>query len=92
MKRPCVKKGPYYANRIGVGNYGSFAGLVTDENSRVLNKAGEPIGGLFVAGSTATSIFGGAYPGYGAMLGPGMTFGYQIGRDLASDKWSDEKS
>jgi len=87
-----VGNGPYYATRISIGDLGTFAGLATDENSRVLDEDGLPITGLFAAGSAAASVFGGAYPGYGAMLGPGMTFGYTIGRDLAASRWPREES
>jgi len=87
-----VERGPFYATRISIGDLGTFAGLATDESSRVLDEDGLPIEGLFAAGSAAASVFGGAYPGYGAMLGPGMTFGYKIGRDLAAGRWPKEEA
>ena len=43
----------------------------------------KPIPGLFAVGNDAASIFGGSYPGAGATLGPGMTFGYICGKHLA---------
>jgi succinate dehydrogenase/fumarate reductase flavoprotein subunit len=80
-----LEKGPFYATEITVSDLGTFAGLATDPKGRVLDHDGQAIPGLYAAGSAAASVFGGAYPGYGAMLGPGMTFGYLIGRDVASE-------
>jgi succinate dehydrogenase/fumarate reductase flavoprotein subunit len=50
----------------------------------VLDVWGEPIRGLFACGNVAASAFGAGYPGAGATLGAGMTFGYLAGRALAS--------
>lgn len=67
---------PYYAMPIYGGDIGTSGGLVTDENARVLDQAGQPIGGLYAIGNTAASVMGGSYPGAGATIGPAMTFGY----------------
>jgi 3-oxosteroid 1-dehydrogenase len=42
------------------------------------------IPGLYAAGNAAACVFGPAYPGGGATLGPAMTFGYLAGRHAAS--------
>lgn len=76
--------GPYYAVRIGVGDLGTYAGLSVDADGRVLDAAGATIRGLHAVGTAAVSVFGGAYPGYGANIGPGMVLGYLVGRDIAS--------
>ena len=79
---PCVAplaNGPYYAVEVGVGDLGTFAGLKTDSRARVLDLDGEPVPGLHAAGNDMASLFGGAYPGAGAMIGPAMTFGYIAG-------------
>ncbi|MDM0117828.1 FAD-dependent oxidoreductase [Variovorax sp. J22R133] len=84
---PCVGPvgaGPYYAVRIMPGDIGTFGGLQTDDSARVLDARGQPIAGLYAVGNDMASIFGGSYPGGGATLGPGMTFGYIAGRHLAS--------
>jgi succinate dehydrogenase/fumarate reductase flavoprotein subunit len=83
---PCVaplETPPYYAIKLGVGDIGTFAGLVTDQNTQVLDAAGKPINGLYAVGNDAASIMGGNYPGAGITLGPALTFGYVAGMRLA---------
>jgi len=83
---PCLaplEQGPYYAIRLVVGDIGTFAGLVTDEHTRVLAGDGRPIPGLHAVGNDAASIMGGNYPGAGITLGPALTFGYLCGMALA---------
>jgi len=74
---------PFYAVRIVPGSLGTFAGLQTDPQGRTIDADGQPIDGLFAVGNDAASIMGGNYPSGGITLGPGMTFGYIIGRTLA---------
>lgn len=78
-----VEHGPFYALRIVMGDLGTFPGLVTDTEARVLDERGQPIPGLYAAGNDAASIMGGAYPGAGITIGPAMTFGYIAGLSLA---------
>lgn len=66
-----------------IGDIGTFAGLQTDDRTRVLNAAGQPIKGLYAVGNDAASIMGGNYPGAGITLGPALTFGYVAGMELA---------
>jgi succinate dehydrogenase/fumarate reductase flavoprotein subunit len=83
---PCVAPleiGPFYAVKLVVGDIGTFAGLATDETTRVLDAAGVPIEGLHAVGNDAVSIMGGNYPGAGITLGPALTFGYVAGMQLA---------
>jgi len=83
---PCVaplEHGPYYAIKLVIGDIGTFAGLVTDEKTHVLNGLGEPIAGLYAVGNDAASVMGGNYPGAGITLGPAITFGYIAGNELA---------
>jgi predicted oxidoreductase len=83
---PCVAPlhvAPYYAIRLVIGDIGTFAGLTTDENSRVLDASGKPIKGLYAAGNDAASVMGGNYPGAGITLGPALTFGYVAAMHLA---------
>jgi succinate dehydrogenase/fumarate reductase flavoprotein subunit len=82
---PCVaplEHGPYYAIRLVVGDIGTFAGLVTDEHTQVLDAEGKPIKSLYAVGNDAASIMGGNYPGAGITLGPALTFGYVAGMQL----------
>jgi len=84
---PCVaplEHGPYYAIKLVVGDIGTFAGLVVDARTRVLDAHQRPIVGLYAVGNDAASIMGGNYPGAGITLGPALTFGYVAGMELAA--------
>jgi succinate dehydrogenase/fumarate reductase flavoprotein subunit len=83
---PCLKpleKAPYYAIKVVVGDLGTYAGLATDQHSRVLNANREPIQGLYAVGNDIASIMGGNYPGAGITLGPALTFGHIAGCHIA---------
>jgi succinate dehydrogenase/fumarate reductase flavoprotein subunit len=83
---PCVgplDQAPFYGVEILPGDLGTFAGLRTDRYSRVLNLAGQVIAGLYAVGNDQANVFGGAYPGGGASLGPAMTFGYIAAMHMA---------
>jgi succinate dehydrogenase/fumarate reductase flavoprotein subunit len=83
---PCLaplETAPYYAIKLLIGDIGTFAGLVTNESTQVLDSAGKPINGLYAVGNDAASIMGGNYPGAGITLGPALTFGYVAGMHLA---------
>jgi succinate dehydrogenase/fumarate reductase flavoprotein subunit len=67
--------GPYYAVKLYPGDIGAAAGLRTDASARVLGQGDEPIAGLYAVGNDMQSIMGGAYPGPGITIGPGMVFG-----------------
>jgi len=79
-----IRKGPFYALRMIMGDLGTFDGLTTDVVGRVLTADGQPIAGLYAVGNDRASMMGGAYPGAGITLGPIMTFGYLAGCHLAS--------
>lgn len=83
---PClapIEAPPFYAVKVVASDLGTFAGIKTDTKARVLQKSGEPIQGLYAVGNDAMSIMGGRYPGAGAVLGSGMTFGFIAGCHLA---------
>ena len=83
---PCVapiEQGPFYAVKVEPGCFGTFAGLKANAHAQVLDSAGQPIKGLYAAGSDMASIMGGHYPAGGINLGPAATFGYIAGRHLA---------
>lgn len=76
---PCVAPlgpGPFYAVRIVPGSLGTFAGLKTDAQARVLDEHDAPIPGLYAVGNDMSSMMAGRYPAGGITLGPAMTFGY----------------
>jgi succinate dehydrogenase/fumarate reductase flavoprotein subunit len=83
---PCVatiERGPYYAVRVVPGSLGTFAGLATDAQGRVLDARGAPIAGLYAAGNDMASVTGGHYPSGGITLGPALTFGYILAHHAA---------
>jgi succinate dehydrogenase/fumarate reductase flavoprotein subunit len=84
---PCVapiEHPPFYAIAVHAGDLGTAAGLSTDENARVLDRAGQPISGLYACGSDMCSVMEGAYPGPGITLGPALTFGYIAGKYITA--------
>jgi len=86
---PCVapiEHGPFYAVKVQPGCFGTFAGLRTDGDARVLDSHGQPIAGLYAAGTDMASVFGGWYPSGGINLGPALTFGYVAGRHIAGHR------
>lgn len=83
---PClapIKTAPFYAVRVIPGSFGTFAGLQTDGCARVLDASGDPIAGLYAAGTDMASVMGGHYPAGGINLGPALTFGFIAGRHAA---------
>jgi 3-oxosteroid 1-dehydrogenase len=73
---------PYLAARFVLSDLGTKGGLVTDVAGRVLRTDGAPLPGLYAAGNSAASVFGGVYPGPGAPLGSAMVFASLAVRDL----------
>jgi 3-oxosteroid 1-dehydrogenase len=73
---------PYYGIIVYAGDLGTKGGLKTDVGARVLKTSGEPIPGLYAIGNCAASVMGRTYPGAGGTMGPAMTFGYIVARDL----------
>ena len=49
-----IDTAPFYATSHSLSNYATFGGLKTNENYEVLNKAGEPIEGLYAVGELTT--------------------------------------
>lgn len=83
---PClapIERPPFYAVRVIPGSFGTFAGLQTDGKARVLDEGGDPIPGLYAAGTDMASVMGGHYPAGGINLGPALTFGFIAGRHAA---------
>lgn len=80
---PCVapiERAPFYAVAVRPADLGMAAGLITDENARVLSGDGRAIEGLYACGNDMHSIMNGAYPGPGITLGPALVFGYLAAR------------
>jgi 3-oxosteroid 1-dehydrogenase len=82
---PCLRpltEGPFYAMPIYPGDIGTNGGMKTNDRAQVIDTAGKPIAGLYAVGNNAASAMGESYPGAGVTLGPAMTFGYIVARDL----------
>jgi 3-oxosteroid 1-dehydrogenase len=78
-----IEQGPFYAAEVIPADVGTFGGVVTDAEARVLKADGTPIEGLYACGISTASPFGGVYPGAGASVGPSMTFGWIAARHAA---------
>lgn len=87
-----IEKGPFYAIPIYFGTLGTAGGPRVDENGQVISLRGQKIPGLYAAGNAAMSILGPSYPGAGATIGPGMTWGYLAGIQIAKSKTSKIKN
>jgi succinate dehydrogenase/fumarate reductase flavoprotein subunit len=84
---PClgpIATPPFYAVRINPGDATTTLGLLTDGRARVLEETGAPIPGLYACGLDMNSLWRGIPPGNGANNTLSLTFGYIVGRDLAS--------
>ena len=71
-----ISKGPFYAVQVVPGDVGTYGGVVTDENARVLRDDGSVIEGLYATGVSTASVMGRAYAGAGASVGPSFVWGY----------------
>lgn len=78
-----IEEPPFFGLEVIPGVIGTKGGLETDERARVLNVWGDVIPGLYACGNLAAFWLGPGYPGPGASLGPGMTFGFIAGLDAA---------
>jgi 3-oxosteroid 1-dehydrogenase len=84
---PClgpIRRAPFYAVPINLGDLGTKGGLKADASARVVTDAGRPIPGLYAAGNASGSPFGDCYPGAGGTIGPAMVFGFIAADDIAA--------
>jgi len=78
-----IRKAPFYAIPVNLGELGTKGGLKTDPNGQVVDTNDRPIPGLYAAGNASGSPFGNCYPGAGGTIGPGMAFGYAAANHIA---------
>jgi len=71
-----LEKGPFYAVPIVPGDVGTYGGVVTDVNARVLREDGTVIPGLYATGISTASVMGRTYPGAGSSVGPSFVWGF----------------
>jgi 3-oxosteroid 1-dehydrogenase len=76
-------KPPYYAVPLHLCDVGTKGGLRIDTNGAVLDIEGSRIPGLYAAGVNAAALFGRAYPGAGASIGPANAFAFAAANDIA---------
>jgi 3-oxosteroid 1-dehydrogenase len=79
-----IEKAPFYAVPVLPGDVGTYGGVVTDENARVLREDGSVICGLYATGVSTASVMGRSYPGAGASVGPSFTWGYVAAQHAAT--------
>ena len=71
-----ISEGPFYAMEVVPGDVGTYGGVVTDADARVLREDGSVIEGLYATGISTASVMGRVYPGAGASVGPSFVWGY----------------
>ena len=75
-----IDRPPYYAVAVYPGDVGTYGGVVTDEQARVLRQDGSVIRGLYATGVSTASVMGRFYPGAGGSVGPSFVWGYVAAR------------
>ncbi|MDO8121564.1 FAD-binding protein [Isoptericola sp. b490] len=83
---PClgpIDHGPFYAVQVVPGDLGTCGGIRADRYARALHPDGSVIPGLYATGNAAGNAFGRVYPGPGATVGQGLTFGHVAAQHLA---------
>lgn len=83
---PClgpIDSGPFYAVQVVPGDLGTCGGVRADRYARALRPDGSVIDGLYAIGNAAGNAFGRVYPGPGATVGQGLSFGYVAARHAA---------
>lgn len=78
-----LRRPPFHAVQINLGNVGATSGLKVDGKARVLDATLEPIAGLYACGMDMASLWSGIPMGPGANHSHNMTFAYIAARDLA---------
>ena len=79
-----IEKGPFYAVPIVPGDVGTYGGVVTDADARVLRADGTPIPGLYATGVSTASVMGRVSPGAGVNVGASFVFGYVAAKHAAA--------
>ena len=83
---PClapIDTPPFVAMAVWPADIACSGGLATNGDAQVLDRANQPIDGLYACGNDMASIMGGYYPGPGTTLGPALVFGYRAAKHAA---------
>ena len=78
-----IDTGPFYAAPMVPGDVGTYGGVVTDVNARVLREDGTVIEGLYATGISTASVMGRIYPGAGSSVGPSFVWGWIAAKHAA---------
>jgi 3-oxosteroid 1-dehydrogenase len=87
-----IEKAPFYAVPVLPGDVGTYGGVVTDAQARVLRADGSVIQGLYATGVSTASVMGRAYPGAGSSVGPSFVWGYVAARHACEPQSSTRPS
>ena len=79
-----IEQPPFFAYRVYPGDVGTFGGVVTDCNARVLREDGSVLPGLYATGISTASAMGRCYPGAGSSVGPSFVWGYVAAKHAAN--------
>ncbi len=79
-----ISEGPFYAVPVLPGDVGTYGGVVTDSQARVLRENGSVIEGLYATGISTASVMGRVYPGAGSSVGPSFVWGYVAAKSAAA--------
>jgi 3-oxosteroid 1-dehydrogenase len=80
-----IEQAPFYAMEVVPGDVGTYGGVVTDSNARVLREDGSVIEGLYATGISTASAMGRTYPGAGASVGPSFVWGYVTAKHVLAN-------
>lgn len=75
---------PFYGIETVAGVIDTMGGLKINGRAQVLDVFGEPIAGLYAAGTTAHQAWGVYYPAGGAFLGQNFVFGRIAGKSVTA--------
>lgn len=76
-----IERPPYYAVKVYPGDLGTFGGILTDEQARVMRDDGSLIEGLYATGNVTAPVMGRIYPCTGASIASTMIFGFIAAQD-----------
>lgn len=81
-----IQHGPFYAIALHPTPLATSYGVLTNDDGQAIDGAEEPLTGLYAVGNDAASVMGSEYPGAGAQVGSGMTFGWAAARHALGDR------